>query len=66
MQNADLTKKSGSLWMMRNLLSYIKISQEILAFGNVEIEKNKLYHNKAPIFLYSFLKKCRYWESFGL
>ena len=42
MQNADLTEKSGSLWMMRNLLSYIKISQEILAFGNVEIEKNKL------------------------
>ena len=27
----------------KNLFSYIKIGKEILAFGNIEIEKNKFY-----------------------
>ena len=26
------------------------MGKEILAFGNVEIGKNKFYHNKSPIF----------------
>ena len=27
------------------------MDQGILMFGNIEIEKNKFYHNKSPIFL---------------
>ena len=27
------------------------MGKEILTYGDVEIEKNKLYHNKIPIFL---------------
>ena len=27
------------------------MGKEILTFGNTEIEKNKPYHNKSPIFL---------------
>ena len=27
------------------------MSKEILMFGNIEIEKNKFYCNKAPVFL---------------
>ena len=27
------------------------MSKEILTFGNIEIEKNKFYHDKAPAFL---------------
>ena len=30
---------------------HIKISEEILTFGNIEIEKNKFNHSKSPIFL---------------
>ena len=35
---------------MKNLFSYIKIDKEILTFGSAEIEKNKFYHHKTPIF----------------
>ena len=31
------------------------MSEEIVKFGDTEIEKNKFYHNKNP-----FLKRCRY------
>ena len=34
-----------------NLLSLIKMGKEILTFGNIEIEKNKCYRDKTPIFL---------------
>ena len=27
------------------------MGKEILTFGNIEIEKNKFYHHKTPIFL---------------
>ena len=40
----------------KNLLSPIKMGKGI--FGNIEIEENKYYHNKTPIF-----KRFRYWES---
>ena len=40
MQNADLTEKSRILWSIKNLLSSIKIGEEILTFGDIEIEKN--------------------------
>ena len=26
------------------------MGKEILTFGNIEIEKNKFYHHKAPLF----------------
>ena len=50
MQNADLIKKSGALENISNLFSYIKMSKEILTFGNTEIKENKVYHHKATIF----------------
>ena len=59
MQNADLTEKRGTLWNMKNLFPYMKIGKEILKFGDIEIEKNKFYRYKTPI----FKKRCRYWES---
>ena len=27
------------------------MGKEVLTFGNIEIEKNKFYHHKTPIFL---------------
>ena len=32
------------------------MDNEILMFGDIEIEKNSFYHHKSPI----FLKRCRY------
>ena len=32
------------------------MGKEILTFGDIEIEKNKFYRNKTPI----FFKGCRY------
>ena len=49
MQNMDLTEKSGTL-ETKNLLSHIKMGKEILMFGDIEIEKNKFYCHKSPIF----------------
>ena len=49
MQNADLTEKRELLKIYRNLLSYIKMSKEILTFGDIKIEK-KNYHHKSLIF----------------
>ena len=34
----------------KNLLSYLKIGNKILTFGNIEIKKNNLYCYKSPIF----------------
>ena len=36
--------------MHKNLLSYLKMGKEILTFGNIEIKKNKFYHNKSIFF----------------
>ena len=33
------------------LLSHIKLSKEILTFGDIEIKKSKFYHDKSTIFL---------------
>ena len=49
MQSADLTKKSG-IQYIKILFSYIKVGEEILTFDNTEIEKNKFYRRKTPIF----------------
>ena len=51
MQNIDLTEKSGTLLGIKNLLSYIKMGKAILMFGNIEIEKNKLYPNNISTLL---------------
>ena len=46
-----------SIWLKKwnitkneNLLSHIKMSKEILTIGDIEIEKNKFYRHKSPIF----------------
>ena len=49
MQNAALTKWSGTLLNINNLFSYIRIGKEILTFGNIETEENKCYHHKAHV-----------------
>ena len=34
----------------KNLLSRITMGKEVLTFGDIKVEKNKFYRNKAPIF----------------
>ena len=43
--------KNRAINLIQNLLSHIKTAKEILTFGDIEIEKNKFYHQKTPIFL---------------
>ena len=50
MQNTALTKKKRNIIKHKTLLSHIKMGIEILTFGDIEVEKNKFYHNKTPIF----------------
>ena len=50
-QNADFTKKKWNIIKQRNSLFHIKTGEEILTFGDFEIEKKKCYRNKTPIFL---------------
>ena len=40
MQNADLIKKSGTLWNIKKIFLYIKIGKDIIGktFGSIEIE----------------------------
>ena len=39
MQSAYLIKKSGILWNIKNLFSYITMGNENLTFGDIEIVK---------------------------
>ena len=41
LKNADLTEKGGTLQNMKIFFSYVKMGEEILTFGDIEIEKNK-------------------------
>ena len=53
MQNIDWTKKNKkkqNIIKHKNLLSHIKMGKEILTFGHIEIEKDKCYRYKSPIF----------------
>ena len=50
-QNVDLTEKKQIIIKHKNLLSHIKTGKEILTFDNIEIERNKFYRNKTPVFL---------------
>ena len=42
--------KKGNIIKHKNLLSHIK-GKEILTFGDIEFQKNKFYHHKAPFYL---------------
>ena len=43
------------------MISYIKMGKEILTFDDIEIEKNKLYCYKSPIFKnMQILRKYQY------
>ena len=50
MQNIDLTKKSRTLKKQKKLLEHIKIDEEIIRSGNIQIEYRKFYHYKRLIF----------------
>ena len=50
LQNADLTTKNGTLWNIKNIFSYVKMGEEIITFGNIEIKKIIFYRHKTPIF----------------
>ena len=60
MQNADLTKKSGTLYKHKNLLWHIKMGKEILTFGDIEIEKSKFYRHKTPMYFFLCVCVCVY------
>ena len=47
MQKADLKKRNIK---HKNLLSHVKISKEILTFGDIEIERDKFYDYESPFF----------------
>ena len=49
-------KKKWNITTHKNVLSHIKMGEEILMFGDNKIEKNKFYHHKSPI----FLRRCSY------
>ena len=49
LQNADLTAKSGTLWNIKNIFSYVKMGEEIITFGKTEIKKIIFYRHKTPI-----------------
>ena len=50
MQNVDLIGRNGALKNRKIYYPIRKISKEILAFGDIEIEENVLYCHKNPIF----------------
>ena len=44
-------RKKENIIKHKNLLSHVKIGREILTFRDIELEKNKFYRYKSPIFL---------------
>ena len=49
MQNIELSEKSGTLKSAKNYYN-IKMDEET-TFGDIEIEKQKVYRYKTPLFL---------------
>ena len=49
MQNIELSEKSGTLKSTKNYYN-IKMDEET-TFGDIEIEKQKVYRYKTPLFL---------------
>ena len=47
LKNADLNKNCRTLKDIKHLFSNIKMDEETLAFGDIEIEKNKFYRYKS-------------------
>ena len=50
MQNADLTEKTGTLSNIKNILSYIKMGEKIIKFGDTKVEKSKFSAMKLLFF----------------
>ena len=50
MQNIDLSEMSGTLKSTKNYYN-IKMDEETITFGDIEIEKQKVYRYKTPLFL---------------
>ena len=42
--------KKAEHYKIKKILSYIRMGKEILMFEDIEIERNKVYHHKTPIF----------------
>ena len=55
------TRKKQNILKLINVL-YIKTDKKNLTFGDTEIENDKSYHHKSPIFIW----RCRYWESISI
>ena len=49
-KHTDLVEKKRNIIEHTNFLSRIKLAKKDLMFGDTEIENNKFYHKKAPIF----------------
>ena len=44
-------RKKRNIIKQKNLLSHIKMYKEILTFGDIEVEKKKIFYlHKSPIF----------------
>ena len=50
MQNIDLSEKKLNIMKYKNLFSNINMDKEMIKFGDIEIEKQKFYCLKIPIF----------------
>ena len=50
LRNADLAEKAEHL-KHKNILSHIKLDEEIITFGDIETEKHEFHHYKNPIFI---------------
>ena len=50
LQKIGSTEKHATLQNMEKLLSHIKVDEESLSFGDIEIGKDKFYHSKSPFF----------------
>ena len=56
LQNADLSKKVEHHMVQFLFITYKRMGVEIIAFGDIEIEKHKFHHYKKSY----FFKECRY------
>ena len=43
-------QKKWNIIKHKSLWSYIKMSKEILTFGDIDVEEDKFYWHKSPIF----------------
>ena len=50
LRNSDLTEKNRNIINHKNLLSHLKMDNEIIKSGDTEIKKHKFHCYKSPIF----------------